>query len=59
MPGDRTIVSESGFSTRLDLAQMARLGVRCFLIGEALMRQPDVEAATREILRAPWSPQAG
>lgn len=59
VPADRIIVSESGFSNRTDLAQMARLGVRCFLIGETLMRQADVEAATRELLRAPWSPQAG
>jgi len=59
VPADRIIVSESGFSTRQDLAQMARYGIRCFLIGETLMRAPDVEAATREILRAPWSPQAG
>jgi indole-3-glycerol phosphate synthase len=59
VPADRMIVSESGLATRQDLAMMARVGVRCFLIGETLMRQPDVEAATREILRAPWSPQAG
>jgi indole-3-glycerol phosphate synthase len=59
VPADRMIVSESGIATRQDLAMMARVGVRCFLIGEMLMRQPDVEAATREILRAPWSPQAG
>lgn len=58
-PADRIIVSESGFSTRQDLAQMARFGIRCFLIGETLMRQPDVEAATRDLLHAPWVPQAG
>jgi indole-3-glycerol phosphate synthase len=55
---DRLIVSESGFRDRQDLAQMARYGIRCFLIGEALMREPNVEVATRELLRAPWSPQA-
>ncbi len=58
-PADRVLVSESGLATRQDLARMAQVGVRCFLIGETLMREPDVEAATREILRAPWSPQAG
>lgn len=58
VPGDRMIVSESGLSTRQDLAQMARLGVRCFLVGEALMRSGDVAAATRELLRSPWRPQA-
>ena len=47
VPADCTFVAESGLSTRADLDAMAAHGVRCFLIGEALMRQPDVEAATR------------
>ena len=47
VPADCTFVAESGLSTRADLEAMAAHGVRCFLIGEALMRQPDVEAATR------------
>jgi len=50
MPGDRLRVSESGLSTPVDLARMARAGARCFLIGEALMRQQDVAAATRSLL---------
>lgn len=50
-PTDCVVVSESGLSTPSDLARMASLGVRCFLIGEALMSQADVEAATRAILR--------
>jgi indole-3-glycerol phosphate synthase len=58
VPADRLIVSESGLATRQDLAQIARYGVRCFLIGETLMREPNVEAATRELLRSPWSPEA-
>ena len=37
---------------------MARYGVRCFLIGERLMREENVEAATRELLRSPWTPDA-
>jgi indole-3-glycerol phosphate synthase len=49
-PAGCTFVAESGLSTRADLDRMAEHGVRCFLIGEALMRQPDVEAATRAIL---------
>jgi len=48
-PG-RLLVSESGLATPADLARMARAGTRCFLIGESLMRQPDVAAATRAIL---------
>lgn len=58
-PADRIIVSESGFSTRQDVAQLARYGVRCFLVGESLMRQENVELATRELLRSPWTPEAG
>jgi indole-3-glycerol phosphate synthase len=50
VPPDRTIVGESGLSTPDDLAAMAKAGVRCFLIGEALMRRPDVEAATVALL---------
>ncbi|WP_137700360.1 indole-3-glycerol phosphate synthase TrpC [Marimonas lutisalis] len=53
VPADRMIVSESGLNTPQDLADMARYGARCFLIGESLMRQPDVEAATRALLEAP------
>ncbi len=50
-PEDRLLVSESGLSAPSDLARMAALGVRCFLIGESLMREFDVEAATRALLR--------
>ncbi|MBR0551392.1 indole-3-glycerol phosphate synthase TrpC [Stakelama marina] len=49
-PGDCTFVAESGLSKRSDLDAMAEHGVRCFLIGEALMRQNDVEAATRDLI---------
>ncbi|WP_109464164.1 indole-3-glycerol phosphate synthase TrpC [Albibacillus kandeliae] len=53
VPADRLIVSESGLFTPDDLADMARYGVRSFLIGESLMRQDDVEQATRELLAHP------
>ena len=46
----RLVVSESGLHGPKDLARMASVGVRCFLIGESLMRQSDVEAATRALL---------
>ncbi|QFU08236.1 Indole-3-glycerol phosphate synthase [Rhodobacteraceae bacterium THAF1] len=46
----RVVVSESGLFTPDDLAAMADHGVRRFLIGESLMRQDDVAAATRAIL---------
>jgi indole-3-glycerol phosphate synthase len=54
-PGDRLLVSESGLYAPADLGRMAQVGVRCFLVGEALMREPDVEAATRALL-APTPP---
>lgn len=50
IPGDRDIVCESGLFTPADLDAMMQLGARRFLIGESLMRQPDVTAATRAIL---------
>ena len=49
-PADCTFVAESGLTTRADLDAMAEHGVKCFLIGEALMRQDDVEAATRALV---------
>jgi len=49
-PQGCTFVAESGLTTRADLDAMAEHSVRCFLIGEALMRQADVEAATRELV---------
>jgi indole-3-glycerol phosphate synthase len=49
-PADCTFVAESGLTIRADLDQMAEHGVHCFLIGEALMRQADVEAATRALV---------
>ena len=59
VPEDRLIVSESGFFTAADLADVAQYGARTFLIGEALMRQPDVAAATRAILAQPLTAQGG
>ncbi len=50
------MVSESGLTTPQDLSEMARYGARCFLIGESLMRQDDVEIATRMLLANPLRP---
>ncbi len=50
LPADRDLVCESGLFTPADLNGMGDAGVRRFLIGESLMRQQDVTAATRDIL---------
>ena len=57
-PADRMLVSESGLFTPEDLSDMARYGARCFLIGESLMRQDDVTAATQALLANPLMPGA-
>ena len=49
-PAGCTFVAESGIGGHADVAALAADGIRCFLVGEALMRQPDVEAATRALL---------
>jgi indole-3-glycerol phosphate synthase len=53
IPADRLLVCESGLNGPADLAEMAAVGARCFLIGEALMRQPDVAQAVRAMLANP------
>jgi indole-3-glycerol phosphate synthase len=50
VPEDRTIIAESGISTHADLAALAPYGVSAFLVGESLMRQADVAAATLGLL---------
>lgn len=51
VPDNRLVVCESGLYTRADLDSMAQIGARCFLIGESLMRQDDVEQAVRTLLQ--------
>jgi indole-3-glycerol phosphate synthase len=50
IPHDKIIVAESGLAEPPDLARMAKCGISTFLIGESLMRQPDVAQATRALL---------
>jgi len=49
-PSDVLRVSESGLNSYNDLTRMSRVDCHCFLVGEALMRQQDVESATRNLL---------
>ena len=50
VPLDRLVIGESGISSNADLARLKGAGITSFLIGESLMRQTDVEAATRKLM---------
>jgi indole-3-glycerol phosphate synthase len=50
VPPDRFLIAESGIRSNADLRRLAAVGAQCFLVGESLMRQPDVTTATRTLL---------
>lgn len=50
VPRDRLLVAESGIHSYVDIERLQRAGARAFLVGESLMRESDVEAATRRLL---------
>ena len=56
VPKDKLVVAESGFSRRTDLELMATAGVTTFLIGEGLMRQKNVTAATLKLTGVKLAP---
>lgn len=52
VPADRIPVAESGIRTPEDVRRMAAAGARCILVGEHLLRQPDVKEAARALVHA-------
>jgi indole-3-glycerol phosphate synthase len=56
VPSDRLVVAESGIRGAADLDRLAATGARSFLVGETLLREPDLAAATRRLLRLPADP---
>jgi len=50
VPSDRFLIAESGIRTHADVLRLADAGATCFLVGESLLRQPDVGEATRALL---------
>jgi len=49
IPKDRTVISESGISTRADVEAVRALGIDAILVGEALLRADDLDAKVREL----------
>jgi indole-3-glycerol phosphate synthase len=56
IPGEILVVAESGIASRADIERLAEAGVTTFLIGESLMRQSNVAAATRALVAARAAP---
>ena len=50
VPPDRLLITESGIRTADDVSSLKEAGAQCLLVGESLLRQPDVGAAVHELL---------
>ena len=51
VPADVTLVAESGIKTQADVKRVADAGAKAILVGETLMRAPDIGAAVRELMQ--------
>lgn len=51
IPQDKIKIAESGIFSHVDIVRLNAVGYGAFLVGESLMRQPDVTAATKELLQ--------
>jgi len=58
IPAGKIVVSESGIETRAQIEELEQIGVDAVLVGTALMRAPDLEAAVRELTRSGEPSQA-
>lgn len=56
VPKDKIVVAESGIETHDDCVRLERCGVSTFLVGESLMRKPDIEEATRHLISGDIAP---
>jgi len=58
VPPDRFVIAESGIRDTADLRRLAAVGTQSYLVGESLMRQPDIAAAVRALLGKPTGSSA-